>query len=213
MKLNLGNFDVEMIYHDPIVFTVRGILSDTECEHLQKIASQYMKRSLVSGFDKKKDRRGLLDERRTSSNCWISHSHDQITIDVGNRISDLVQTPISHAEAFQVLHYTDNQEYQPHLDTFDPAVDEYSHYLKNGGQRMITALAYLNNVDEGGETSFPNINKTVIPEKGKIVVFHNCYKGTDKPHPDSFHGALPVIKGEKWAFNLWFRKNLVKQKI
>ena len=42
---------------------------------------------------------------------------------------------------------------------------------------------------------------------GKIVVFHDCYKGTDKPHPDSFHGGLPVIRGEKWAFNLWFRKD------
>lgn len=99
------------------------------------------------------------------------------------------------------------------MDSFDPDNEEYSHYLQNGGQRIITALAYLNNVDGGGETSFPNINKTVTPEKGKIVVFHNCYKGTDKPHPDSFHGALPVIKGEKWAFNLWFRKNTVAQKI
>ena len=53
----------------------------------------------------------------------------------------------------------------------------------------------------------------MIPEQGKIVVFHDCYKGTDTPHPNSFHGALPVLKGEKWAFNLWFRKNPVKQKI
>ena len=213
MKLNLGNFDVDMIYHDPIVFTVRNMITDAECEHFQLIASQNMKRSLVSGLDKKKDKRGLVDNRRTSSDCWISHSHDEITSDVGNKISELVQTPISHAEAFQVLHYADSQEYQPHLDSFDPDNEEYLHYLKNGGQRTITALAYLNNVDEGGETSFPNINKTVTPEKGKVVVFHNCYKGTDKPHPDSFHGALPVIKGENWAFNLWFRKNTVIQKI
>ena len=213
MKLNLGNYDVDMIYHDPIIFTVKGILSDTECDHFQKVASENMKRSMVSGFDKKKDRRGLLDKRRTSSDCWVSHSRDQITIDVGNRISELVQVPISHAEAYQVLHYSDSQEYQAHLDTFDTTVKEYSHYLKNGGQRIVTALAYLNNVEQGGETSFPNIEKTVNPEKGKIVVFHDCYKGTDKPHPDSLHGALPVLKGEKWAFNLWFRKNPVKQKI
>ena len=78
----------------------------------------------------------------------------------------------------------------------------YQHYLKNGGQRIITAIAYLNNVKKGGETSFPNIDKVIRPQKGKLLVFQNCYKGTDKPHPDSLHGALPVIKGEKWAFNL-----------
>jgi len=213
MKFNLGNYDVDMIHHDPIIYTVSGILTKPECEHFQAIASKNMKRSMVSGFDEKNLKRGLLDKRRTSSNCWIGHSHDDITLKVGKRISELVQVPISHAEAYQVLHYANSQEYQAHLDTFDPEIKEYSHYLKNGGQRIITALAYLNDVAQGGETSFPNIDKTVIPELGKIVIFHDCYKGTDKPHPDSLHGALPVLKGEKWAFNLWFRKNPVRQKI
>jgi prolyl 4-hydroxylase len=106
-----------------------------------------------------------------------------------------------------VLHYDETEEYQPHFDTFDPSEYEYVDYLENGGQRIITALAYLNDVEQGGETSFPTIDKVVTPKKGKIVVFHDCYKGTDKPHPDSFHGSLPVIKGDKWAFNLWFRKD------
>ena len=213
MKLFLGNYEVDMIHHDPIIFTVEGILTNEECDHFQRIASKGMKRSMVSGLDKQKNKRGLLDKRRTSSDCWVSHSQDEITAVVGNRIAELVQIPLSHAEAFQVLHYSDNQEYQAHLDTFDPDIEEYSHYLKNGGQRIITALAYLNEVEQGGETSFPNIDKTIRPHKGKIVIFHDCYKGTDTPHPDSLHGAMPVLKGEKWAFNLWFRKNPVKQRI
>lgn len=213
MKLKLGNYEVDMACHDPIVFTVDGILSDKECEHFKKIAAKNMKRSKVSGVNETTNQRNLLDERRTSSNCWISHAQDKITEEVGKRISELVQQPLSHAEAFQVLHYSDNQEYQAHVDTFDPSIKEYSYYLENGGQRIITALGYLSDVDEGGETSFPNIEKTITPKKGKIVVFHNCHKGTDEPHPDSLHGALPVIKGEKWAFNLWFRKNPLKKNI
>ena len=213
MKLEVANLNIEILHHDPIVFIVEKFLSDNECDHLKKIASKDMRRSLVSGIDKKKNKRGLLDKRRTSSHSWIRHDHDHITEEVATRISQLVQVPITHAEAYQILYYEDAQEYQAHYDTFDPSVKEYAHYLKNGGQRIITAIAYLNNVKEGGETSFPNIDKIVTPKKGKIVVFHNCYKGTDKPHPDSFHGALPVLKGEKWAFNLWFRKNLRNQEI
>ena len=213
MKIELGNFEIEMIYHDPVIFTVEGILSDAECEHFKKLASKDMKRSLVSGMDGTKKRRGLLDKRRTSSDSWINHSVDNITLSVGKRISELVQIPLSHAEAFQVLHYSDNQEYQAHFDTFDPTNKEYAYYLENGGQRIITVIAYLNDVEEGGQTSFPNINKAINPKKGKIVVFDVCYKGTDQPHPDSFHGALPVIKGEKWAFNLWFRKDPLTQRI
>ena len=213
MKFNLGNYEINMVHHDPVVFTVDGILSNEECAHFRKVARQNMRRSKVSGFDKEKNKRGLLDKRRTSSNCWVSHKHDQVTLRVGERIAELVQMPLSHAESFQILHYSDNQEYQAHLDTFDPEIKEYSHYLKNGGQRIITALAYLNGVKQGGETSFPNINKTVKAEKGKVVVFHDCYKGTNKAHPDSLHGALPVEQGEKWAFNLWFREKPVKHKI
>ena len=33
----------------------------------------------------------------------------------------------------------------------------------------------------------------------------NTYIGTQVPDPSSEHGADPVIKGEKWAVNLWFR--------
>ena len=207
MKIELANFNIEMLHHDPIIFTVEGVMSELECQHFKRVASRDLKRSLVSGFDKDKNKRGLLDQRRTSRHYWLSHSNDKITKQVANRISELVQVPLTHAEAFQVLHYTDTQEYQAHYDTFDPSVKEYAHYLKNGGQRIITAIGYLNDVEKGGETSFPNIDEIVTPKRGKIVVFHDCYKGTEKPHPDSFHGALPVIKGEKWAFNLWFRKN------
>ena len=48
--------------------------------------------------------------------------------------------------------------------------------------------------------------------RGKIVVFHLCKKGTLEPNPDAVHGAMPVIQGEKWAFNLWFREKEVSKR-
>ena len=56
MKLDLPNFNVEMLHHDPIIFTVEGVMSNSECEHFRKIASKDMKRSMVSGFDKEKNK-------------------------------------------------------------------------------------------------------------------------------------------------------------
>ena len=211
MKIELGHLDIEMVHHDPIIFSVAGILSESECSHFKSLALSNMKRSTVSGFDKENKKRNLLDDRRTSSDSWIGHSEDDITLEVSNRLADLVQLPINQAESFQVIYYQHNQEYQAHHDTFDPSNKDYAYYLQNGGQRIITVLVYLNDVEEGGETNFPNINKSITPELGKVVVFHDCYKGTNKPHPDSFHGGLPVIKGEKWAFNLWFREQPVKK--
>ena len=208
MKFELANFNVEMLHHDPIIFTVEGVMTDSECEHFRKIVAKDMKRSMVTG-----PYGSFKDDRRTGHYCKVSHSHDQITKEVGNRISELVQVPLSHAESYQVVHYSESQEYQPHFDTFDPSECKDVDYLENGGQRIITALAYLSDVEQGGETNFPTIDKVITPKKGKILVFHDCYKGTDKRHPDSFHSGLPVIRGEKWVFNLWFRKDLRINKI
>ena len=209
MKLELGNYEMDMISHEPLVYTLKGVLTELECQHFINISSDKMKRSSVSGYDERNKRKDELDNRRTSSSCWVTHDDNSITREVVERISKLVQIPSSHSEAYQVVHYENSQEYQPHLDTFDPNNQGYSPYLKNGGQRVVTALAYLNDVIEGGETVFPNLDKSVTPEKGKIVIFHLCKKGTYEPNPDALHGGKPVTKGEKWAFNLWFREKEV----
>ena len=129
MKLELGNYEMEMIFHDPLIFTLKGVLTDAECQHFIEIAADNLKRSRVSGYDHQEERKDRLDIRRTSSNCWVGHTQDSVTLAVVNRIAELVQIPSSHAESFQVLHYEDSQEYQPHLDTFDP--DEASFKIAN----------------------------------------------------------------------------------
>ena len=66
MKLFLGNYEVDMIHHDPIIFTVEGILTNEECDHFKRIASKGMKRSMVSSLDKQKNKRGLLFSHTSS---------------------------------------------------------------------------------------------------------------------------------------------------
>ena len=81
-----------------------------------------------------------------------------------------------------------------------------------GGQRMITVIAYLNDVEEGGGTSFPKLEVTIPAKKGNVVVFHNALESISTTHPKvnprSLHAGMPVIKGEKWMTNLWFREKL-----
>ena len=78
--------------------------------------------------------------------------------------------------------------------------------MAKGGQRMVTCLLYLNDVEEGGGTPFPNLDMEIRAKKGRMVLFHNCHEGSTVRHPDSLHGGMPVLKGEKWACNLWFRE-------
>ena len=76
--------------------------------------------------------------------------------------------------------------------------------------RYSTLLMYMNEPEEGGETTFPRWSNAetfkelaVKPEPGKAVLFYSQL--SDGNLDDlSQHAAKPVIKGEKWMINLWF---------
>ena len=62
-------------------------------------------------------------------------------------------------------------------------------------------MIYLNNVEEGGETDFPNIQHRFTPAKRMAVVWKNS-DGSGKEYSDSLHAGLPVKQGKKITFYL-----------
>lgn len=186
---------------DPRVYTISNFLSPMECKAIiARARGENMDRAKVSGPEK-----GVVSKARTNDVCWIDHNFDIAFSRIGRRIAGLVGMPLSHAESFQVIRYSPGAEYKGHFDAFDPTTDTGKRNWLRGGQRLITALGYLNHVEEGGETRFSKLDMSVEPEPGKLLVFHNCEPGSIRKHPQSLHAGCPVIKGEKWAFNLWFR--------
>jgi prolyl 4-hydroxylase len=115
---------------------------------------------------------------------------------------------LSHAERAQLLHYGEGQKYEPHFDAFDQSSEQWKHY-NQGGQRIYTVMVYLNDVPEdgGGETAFPVLGYSVRPRARRVLVFSNVGEDKSKAHPDSLHGGMPVVSGEKKCFTLWFREN------
>ena len=53
--------------------------------------------------------------------------------------------------------------------------------------------------------TFNKLNIKVAPKKGRLLVFYNTEKDSNKQHDLSMHGGNEVLKGEKWACNIWFR--------
>ena len=72
--------------------------------------------------------------------------------------------------------------------------------------RIFTLFAYLNDVPEGGGTTFTDLPTgpvTFQPEKGKAVLWPSVL--ADSPHAKddrTHHEALPVTKGEKFGANV-----------
>jgi len=185
----------------PLIYFMDNVLSEKECKYFINLAKANLKQALVSG-----NKKGYKSQGRTGSNCWVTHNHDNITTEIHQRISNLVGHPVANAESYQLIHYDETQQYEYHKDSFPLTLNDKSkRCMSKGGQRLLTALVYLNDVDEGGETSFKNLNILVKPKSGRMVVFENTQKGTLIPDEKSLHSGKPVIKGEKYAFNLWFR--------
>ena len=193
-----------LIHEDPEIYTIDNFLTKEECQHFIDISKDKFKRSIVADD---KGGKGKISDGRTSNNTWIKHDHDSITFTIGNKIANLVNIPLENAESFQVVHYDETQQYRQHYDGWK---HDYSpKALKNmekGGQRMKTALVYLNTVQEGGGTKMTKLNKTIKAEEGKLLVFNNTYKDSHERHLLSEHAGTPVLKGEKYIFNLWFRE-------
>jgi prolyl 4-hydroxylase len=139
---------------------------------------------------------------------FSKYSNDPIIDKLSKKISRLTGFPIANEEELQVLHYELGGEYRPHFDSFNPET-EARKYLLNGGQRIATCMVYLNTPEGGGETIFPEVNVTIMPEKGKAVLFYNV-EPTGQIDPLSLHGGTPVLAGEKWLITCWLRADAIR---
>jgi len=198
----------EVLAEDPLVMTVEDVLTPEEAAHIITLAADRLRRARVSLDDEY-----TITDGRSGSNCWLRHDEDAVVQRVSERIAGMVGVPLAHAESMQVIHYGETQEYRPHFDAYKLATPKGQRCCRFGGQRLVTALVYLNQAEDGGGTGFPELGVTVDASPGRMVLFHNtAAEDITVPHPRSLHAGLPVLKGEKWAFNLWFHARPMTEK-
>lgn len=181
----------------PWVVLLDNFLSEEEADRLVQIGHhQGFERSVraidVGKFDTTDD--------RTSSNSWCKDRcmADPVVTNVLENIALTTKSTINHSEHLQLLRYEPGQFYTTHHD-FIP----YQHDLPCGA-RIMTLFLYLNDVEEGGGTRFPQLDITIQPKKGSALLWPNV-KDDDpmERDPRTHHEALPVTKGVKYGANAW----------
>ena len=53
--------------------------------------------------------------------------------------------------------------------------DKLAAFERDGGQRLFSAMVYLNTVERGGGTGFPELGLSVQPEPGRLLIFANTF--------------------------------------
>ena len=201
LTLKTGYDIGEQLHDDPVVWVMDDFVTPEECAHILELAEGRIQRAKVSRLGE-----NAISERRTGSVCWVKHDETPIVTEMVRRVSELVGIPVNHAESLQVIHYGPTQEYQAHYDAWDIMTEKGQEKTRLGGNRAVTALIYLNEVEAGGGTGFPKLELEVDPQPGRMCIFHDLIPGRSNRHRNSLHGGLPVVAGEKWACNLWFRE-------
>ena len=98
--------------------------------------------------------------------------------------------PCGLNERFRFYRYREGQSFKPHIDgAFKRNEDEIS---------LITALIYLSEDFEGGETYLISDNEKIVPKKGMLLLFDHKI----------LHAGMPVISGTKYVIrtDVMYRK-------
>tara|TARA_B100000123_G_scaffold271629_1_gene251974 strand:+ start:221 stop:835 length:615 start_codon:yes stop_codon:yes gene_type:complete len=199
------------ICNDPYIYTIEDFLTPKECKFIINVSKDNLKLAGVSTKERQTESERKLYKGRTNKSYWMPLDKYPETLNIAKKIAERIGCNYRFFESFQVIHYDENEEYKYHYDAYNKEeTEKYEKYCGERGNRIRTVLVYLNDVIEGGGTGFDSLSEydepvIVEPKMGKMVVFTNV-NDDGSLNKKSRHAGLPVIKGEKWAFNLWLRE-------
>lgn len=195
-----------VLSYDPYVVQIDNVFTEEEAHQIIKIGERY------GGYQPSTDQgetdpdtgvqKQTLSSYRTSNNAWClpgDCENESIVKTVYERINTITQLPFSNSESLQILKYEPGQYYKIHHD----ARQDEEHNLQ--GTRILTAFVYLNEVEDGGETTFPDLGLSVKPKLGSMILWPSV-KDSDPTIVDlrTVHQADSVTKGIKYGVNIWY---------
>ena len=189
----------------PRLSTHHDVFSELDCEYVVAMAEPALQPSFV--HDPRSGQPLRHPTRTSQSMAFPGHDGDLWLRHLQRRVARLAGLPLLNSELLAVLRYGIGEEYRPHRDFLHVGPsDEPDH----AGQRLTTAFCYLNDVEAGGETDFPELCVRITPKRGVVVLFDNV-DADGAPDPTTLHAGMPVQRGEKWLATSWFRPRRIRE--
>lgn len=190
----------ETINHDPWVAVYHQLMNNKEIERIKELATPRLARATVHNAVT-----GQLEHAkyRISKSGWLRDEEDPIVARVSDRCSRLTNLSLTTVEELQVVNYGIGGHYEPHFDfSRRSEPDAFENWR---GNRILTVIFYMSDVEAGGGTVFINAGAKVWPEKGSAAVWYNLLP-SGEGDLRTRHAACPVLTGSKWVANKWFHE-------
>lgn len=210
-------------------YVIENFLSDMECDRLTMVHDKYVselnKQVPIICFDSIKSFREYLKEAKlkfkvslndfTEGTTCINETfsktlqphfkwsystafypgESKFSTIFAERISRATGLKLENGGKFQITSYPQNIGYKNHTDCIVDTDEKRD--------RFATILVYLKDVEEGGETKFPQLGISVKPHKGLALIW-NSMNTRGECDPTSIHNAAKVIKGHKFIIQRWY---------
>ncbi len=185
-SFNLQYPNLRLIHADPPIFEIESFFEETLCDSFIRRAEDIGVRVASQTFS-------ALTATARTSNTW--YLHYKSVPELLSKAQRLTGIPIHHYEEPQIVRYELGQQFSWHYDAVPHTL------LKNGGQRLVTLLVYLNDVEAGGATCFRDLNLKVQPKKGKALVFFPAFNNGSSD--DRTLHAGQVAMDTKWIAQMY----------
>ncbi|MDP1026638.1 2OG-Fe(II) oxygenase [Sphingomonas sp. KR1UV-12] len=191
-RVQRAAIDAAQVYYYP------DFLDDATCDRLIAMIDAHRRPST------------LLSDRndqgfRTSDSCDMDRWSPDVQ-PTDEAIATLLGIDAAHGETMQGQRYAPGQHFRAHHDYFHSTESYWERMQKEGGQRTWTAMIYLNAVEEGGATWFPQAGIKVAPKRGLLLTWNNM-KPDGSPNEATIHEGMPVVAGTKYVVTKWFRED------
>ena len=206
LQNNRRSLAIEMICESPWICSIDNVINQEESFLLQYTGTPHLRPSITAAPDGQR----VQIELRTSFDMMLEEMLEDINILlIQRRMAEIVDTTPAYSEYLQLLRYQNGQEYRPHRDYLPPSLITP---LEEGGagQRESTVIIYLNDVENGGETEFIELDKKIAPKMGRVLAFKNLH-ADGAPDTRTLHAGLPVKSGTKWIATMWIHQGVFRQ--
>jgi prolyl 4-hydroxylase len=169
---------------------VEGMLSAAECGFLIHLARDRLVAATVLAAPGDARTRPLI---RDADHAAIAHLEEPPAVRaINERIAAATGTDVRQGEPLQIVRYRPGQQYRPHVDGV------------GGGsnKRVLTAVIYLNDGYQGGETAFTELGLTMRGKRGDLLIWRNLADDGELDR-EMRHAGLPVTSGEKFIASRW----------
>lgn len=207
---------LRLLHQSPPVLAVDNFFSKEECQYCM---------DLVQSTDGNEDilevssvtfssSASIAQSKRTSTTWYVKYRI--LPTFLAKLTSLLSNISLEQCEEPQIVRYLKGEEFTWHYDEIPTS------QLKNGGQRIATALIYLNDVVEGGGTVFRDLvtpvtaggpqqqqqqqqQLSVQPQQGSLLLFFPAF-ANGIPDERTLHKGEKVVSGIKMIAQMWIHQ-------